>query len=1334
MRKNKINTDILDSIIIGRVEPNIYAFITQTVPNYLKVGDTYRPVRIRLDEWRSIFPNLKHIYSHSARIDKDTIFRDMSVHYFLEHIKNRYRLQPNDIPSIPYYSREFFKNATSQDIDEAIEDIHNSALHNDGRYKLYSSDHLPKTFSYTRGPVLEPRDNQKEVINNFETAWKLGRKNLLMFAVMRFGKSFTSMCCAKKMDAKLVLVVSAKADVKDEWKKTVESIGNFKGYIFADKKDLLKSNSFIRGAREHGNSVVLFLTLQDLQGDEIKEAHQEVFALNWDLLLVDETHFGARAEHYGKFLLTKKETTAEAERQMKDVDTLDKLDGALKEIKTKITIHLSGTPYRILMGGEFAKEDIISFVQFSDIADAQNKWIEDHKFDEETVEWDNPYFGFPQMIRFAFTPNKSSLKRIAQLKASGSTASFSELFKPQSLSVSKKGYNKFVHEDVVLDFLKIIDGIKNDSNVLGFLDNDRIKKGKLCHHMVFVLPYCASCDAMETLIKKNSNIFRFLSKYEILNISGVKRESRFNDTADIKRYIAQCESEGKKTITLTVNRMLTGNTVPQWDTMLFLKQSSSPEEYDQAIFRLQNPFVEEYEDNGSIIKFNMKPQTILVDFDPERIFRLQERKSQIYNVNTDNNGNSRLKERIETELRISPIITLDHNKLREVTASNILDEVRNYAETRSVLDEAAEMPIDFSLLNNSDLRAVVSSLNEIDSKKGLHISAHFCENGDDDVESSSSGESSSQSSGSSSSNASHDNDDANNEEISMSKKFATYYALILFFSFLTDDKVTSLEDIINVMNKSENNIRICRNLGLKSDTLKFLQSKSNGFALSKLDYKIHNTNSLNHDINKEPLERVKTALTKFGRMSESEIVTPIPIAERIVSLLPDDVFSKGPVLDIASKQGEFTIALLGHYGDSVSDKIYSVCTSKLAYEFTRKVYSLLSLPVNHIFDSFTSYDLIHKDINKNYNIPKALIKMKFSAIVGNPPYQEVVAIKNTTNGQKRSSSIFQHFQAVSDKLGVYSSLIYPGARWIHRSGKGLERFGHDQINDPHLTLLEFYPDSTDIFGGVGIADGLSIVLKNKQKATSGFKYIYSKTGDTQSVDVDNPGDSLLPLNPSDTQIVKQIDRFIKKHKLEYLHGAVLSQKLFGIESDFVQNNPDKVRECSGDDLLDKFDPETEVKLFTNDKAGKAGRSRWYIANRSVITTGTDQINRWKVIVSSANAGGQKRSNQIAIVDNHSAFGRSRVALRSFETEAEAKNFYEYCRSELIRFAFLLTDESLTSLAKKVPDLLDYTDNNKFIDFSGDVNEQLYKLFKIDEKRRKHIRSVLAAKENNKITK
>ena len=65
---SKIDTTILDNIIVGRVEPYIYAFSTETVPNYLKVGDTARSVRVRLDEWRKIFPNLIQQYEHLRRL------------------------------------------------------------------------------------------------------------------------------------------------------------------------------------------------------------------------------------------------------------------------------------------------------------------------------------------------------------------------------------------------------------------------------------------------------------------------------------------------------------------------------------------------------------------------------------------------------------------------------------------------------------------------------------------------------------------------------------------------------------------------------------------------------------------------------------------------------------------------------------------------------------------------------------------------------------------------------------------------------------------------------------------------------------------------------------------------------------------------------------------------------------------------------------------------------------------------------------------------------------------------------------------------------------------
>ena len=202
----------------------------------------------------------------------------------------------------------------------------------------------------------------------------------------------------------------------------------------------------------------------------------------------------------------------------------------------------------------------------------------------------------------------------------------------------------------------------------------------------------------------------------------------------------------------------------------------------------------------------------------------------------------------------------------------------------------------------------------------------------------------------------------------------------------------------------------------------------------------------------------------------------------------------------------------------------------------------------------------------------------------------------------------------------------------------------------------------------------------------------------------------MPLNPTFNSIVTKINSVVKSKQLSYLHDSVLSQKLFGIESNFVEENPLLVREYHEGD---SFNRNTEIKIFTNDKGGKAGRAKWYITKRDVIKSGNQYLDKWKVVVSSANAGGQKRSNQIAILDNLSAFGRARVALKTFETQKEAENFYKYANTFLIRFAFLLTDESLTSVAKRVPDLLNYTDDNGIIDFNGKVDSQLYELFKIN---------------------
>ena len=1297
--KAKIDTAILDNLIVGRVEPYIYAFSTETVPNYLKVGDTSRGVRVRLEEWRKIFPNLIQQYEHSAQIDDETIFRDFAVHAFLEQERGRIRLQPSTFANLPYYSREFFKEATAKDVEDAVGDIILSAREKNGKYPLYSSDRLPQIFTYERTEVYPPRENQQNAIDNFKKAVADGRTNLLLYAVMRFGKSFTSMCCAKEIHARFVVIVSAKADVKEEWKKTVESHKYFEGYHYLDSEALKRSETVIADTLADPNkSVVLFLTLQDLQGEDIKEKHKEVFEHRIDLLIIDETHFGARGASYGKVLQEQHLSKSEIAKELKDMDgfeTLDRVEDAVKTLDAKIRLHLSGTPYRILMGDEFHKEDIIASVQFTDIIDAQQQWNDEHLKEDDRDEWENPYYGFPQMIRFAFNPNESSRKKMEQLRKDGITYAFSELFRPLSMSPkTEDNHRQFKHEAEIFDLLEVIDGTKEDENLLGFLDYDKIKEGKMCRHIVCVLPYRASCDAMAALIRNNKDRFKNLCDYEIINIAGFDDERKYKSTGDVKRAIKECENQNKKTLTLTVNRMLTGTTVPQWDTMLYLKGTASPQEYDQAIFRLQNQYITTFkDDSGKTIKYNMKPQTLLVDFDPNRMFILQELKSQFYNVNTEVQGNAQLKEQIQKELKVSPIIVLNKNKLRQAEPTDITDAVREYSRTRSILDDASEIPTDNNLLQDDALAAILRTIEPIDAKNGLQIKPTEGDGDDIDTPDGKTDNPKEEADKKDAPTANPQQSTDQEDDDKLEKRLAAYYARVLFFAFLTESTVKSLEDVIAQILATDDNRRIARNLGLNVGILKLIQCKSNPFVLRKLDYKIENTNDLMCDDNLVPIERVEVAMRKFDRLSVSEVVTPAKVADEMVSILPfDKLNAKGDAkfLDIASKQGEFTIALYKKFGDKAKEHIYAIPTSELTYEFTRKTYKLLGMPIENVFTDFTSYDLIGDD---NEKIIKELKDMKFDVIISNPPYQDVGG-----SGGTNDAPIYQEFCMIASRIkSNYVSLVIP-SRWFTAGRENLlGNFRFKMLKSGNISKLIAYNNSRDLFPNVEIKGGICYFLED---------LAYSGNCDYTLIN----GNSIQ----NDSISLDSFDVLIREPKLAKIVAKVSSKLIQGVDTIISSDTPFGVPTKPTNNAKEKFSvSETSSSshstvLFVIENL----KRRTLFIDKSAIKKNTQDIDKHKVFVPEVGGSG----NDTKILGTPEYAAPNSVCSQSylyapFNSEIEAKNFIKYLRSKFLRVlvsAIKITQHATSRVYRYVP-MQDFTGNSD-IDWSKPINEidaQLY---------------------------
>ena len=1294
-----LDTGILDKLIIGRVEPHIYAFSTRTVPNYMKVGDTYRPVEQRLNEWRRYFPNLEKQFAGVAKVDDDTYFRDFAIHRFLENDLHRHRLKPSTFPNLPYYSNEFFEGVTHSDIHCALSDISDSFHNNLPKYQFYKIDksRIPLTYQYRRTETFEPRPNQQDTIDRFKEAVAAGRNNLLMYAVMRFGKSFTAMCCAVEMKARLVVVVSAKADVKQEWKKTVESHLRFEDYVFLDSDSLLGSDTVLSDSLEKSNAVV-FLTLQDLCGDEIKRKHRQIFENKFDLLVIDETHYGARAVEYGKVLNM---AGKQLDKELKYADSSDNYNNndTLKHLDARVRIHLSGTPYRILMGDEFSKKDIIAFYQFTDIVRDQEKWNDEHILEDGVREWDNPYFGFPQMVRFALNPNKSSVEKMEAMKRKGITYAFSELLKPESVvkdSSPEARHRKFVHEQEILDLFKAIDGSKDDENLFAFLDYAPIKKGQMCRHMVCVLPYRASCDALAVLLAQKRAEFKNLGEYQIINIAGFDEERRYKDTQSIRNKIKKCEAEGMKTITLTVNRMLTGSTVEEWDTMLFLKDCASPQEYDQAIFRLQNQYVRRLTDkNGEEIRLNMKPQTLLVDFDPGRMFRLQEQKSQIYNVNVEQNGNSRLEQRIADELRISPIIVLNKDKFREVVPADILDAVREYSANKSVADEVSDIPADLSLLADSTILEEISSLSPIDSSKGINLKSVEGDGDDIDIPDDDSKETDADSGQQPRQNPVDKM--TTDERGLLEKKLATCYAVILFFAFLTDNRVKSLEEIIAAIDSDDNNRLIARNIGIKKGLLKLILQKGNPFIISKLDYKIQNINTLAHDAVLQGEERINVALKKFERLSDSEIVTPMNLANEMVGILPDDVDCHSKFLDIASKQGEFARALLLRYGNGVKDNIYSIPTSKLTYEFTRKVYKMLGMPVTNIFYEFNSYDLIDK--TKKEEIIKTLSDMKFNVVIGNPPYQ----VNDGGGTGSSAQAIYNKFIDICrfEFESKYISMIIP-SRWM-TGGKGLDKFRNSMLGDRRIRVLHDYLNAGQCFPAVAIEGGICYFRWDRD--ATGKCVFVSHTSDQSAFTKER----YLSDDSSDVVIryAESLSILDKTRTANNFSSLVSPRNLFKINIQLLESSP----VIGGYKVFGRFDG----------KRGLMYLSRYESKNERALRF----LGNWKVFVSKADgAAGQlgipipaRIIGKAELGDCDTICTETFLAIGPFATRIEAENVIKYATTKFFRF--LVGTRKLKNMTQKtysfVP-IQDFTENSD-IDWSRSIDEidsQLYAKYHLTE--------------------
>lgn len=1178
------------------------------------------------------------------------------------------------------------------------------------------------------------RPEQQEAISKTKKQFKKGNQ-MLWNAKMRFGKTLSALQVVKDMEFQRTLILTHRPVVDAGW---FEDFGK----IFYDRKDFAygsKNNgesysSLERRAESHGLHYVYFASMQDLRGSELVggnfDKNNEVFATDWDLIIVDEAHEGTQTE-LGKAVM-----------------------GELVKEQTKV-LRLSGTPFNLL---DDFKEDEIYTWDYVMEQRAKMSWDELHFGDP------NPYASLPTFNIYTY-----DLGRLLHEFVDEDVAfNFREFFR-----VNEAG--GFCHEKDVRAFLNLL--IKEDKDSLYPYANEEYRN--IFRHTLWMVPGVKEARALSAMLQTHP-VFQH---FKVVNVAGDgDQDEESRDALEAVEQAIGKDPDATRTITLSCGRLTTGVSVKAWTAVFMLSGSynTAASSYMQTIFRVQTP---------AIINGRMKEQCYVFDFAPDRTLKVIAETAKISSKAGKTSQSDR--KAMGEFVNFCPIISIDGSQMNRFDVPRMLEQlkrvyvervVRNGFEDNSLYNDELMKLDDLELQEFDDLKKIIGQTKAMPKTNQVDINSQGLNNEEYEEKEKLEKKPKKELTEEERKRLEELKKKTKNREaaISILRGISIRMPLLIYGAELSDENqeitIDNFASLIDPQSWEEFMPKGVTKQKFNSFK-KYYDPEIFCAAGKRIRAMARAADKLSIE---ERVERITDIFSTFRNPDKETVLTPWRVVnmhlgdclggynfydteyQNVISEprfidkgeVTAEVFSpESRILEINSKSGLYPLYMA--YGiyrarakaslfavetveeqqavwdKVIAENIFVICKTPMAKSITKRTLAgFRKAKVN------TRYfeDLINQIKNKPENFIAKVAKgrsywkaidndnMKFNAIVGNPPYQEVVDQKESTNGQKVSISIFQYFQTISEKIGKYTALIYPGSRWIHRSGKGLEKFGLAQMNDPHLALLEFFPSSKDIFKDVAIADGLSIVLKNMEKNECGFTYKYSVDGKVITIQANNPGNDMFSLNPQDNEIIKRLDNAIKSFGC--LHDSILPRNLFSIESDFVEKNPSLVKEYNDGDY---YNPETEIKLFTNDKSGKSGRARWYIADKNVITSGSEYLNKWKVIVSSANAGGQKRSNQIAIVDNHSAFGRSRVALKTFATEKEAINFFKYATSEIIRFAFLLTDESLTSLAKKVPDLLDYSDENGIIDYNRDVNAMLYNLFGIDEKRQLHIRETLASK-------
>ena len=481
--------------------------------------------------------------------------------------------------------------------------------------------------------------------------------HFLWNAKMRFGKTFTTYQLALRMGWSKILVLTFKPAVKTAWEEDLLTHKDFDGWQFCQKQDDREFNYV-----NERKPFVCFASFQDVLGRNavggIKATNEWIQDVDWDCIVLDEYHYGAWGKNAKNYYDKKDPALMRAEEvgeiisedadNVRELEAREMYDEELMPLRTHAYLYLSGTPFRAISTGEFIEEQIYNWT-YSDEQRAKEAWKGPN----------NPYAQLPKMVMLTYQL-PDSIREIA------SQGEFDEFDLNEFFRADSSG---FIHEEYVQKWLDLIRGAYTENIVselklgvekppMPYSDSRLLS---YLQHTYWFLPSVAACKAMAGLLKKRYN--RFYSEYKVIVAAG--NEAGMGADAVGPVYDAMDDPQKSKTITLSCGKLSTGVTVKPWTGILMLRNTTSPETYFQAAFRVQSPWTTRDENADEVI---LKPFCYVFDFAPNRALRLVEEYSCQLNVHESNP-----EKKVEEFIKFLPILAFDGSSMKEIDAAGVLD-------------------------------------------------------------------------------------------------------------------------------------------------------------------------------------------------------------------------------------------------------------------------------------------------------------------------------------------------------------------------------------------------------------------------------------------------------------------------------------------------------------------------------------------------------------------------------------------------------------------------------------------------------------------------------------